>query len=57
MLVKLGTITIGRVAPAQARLDKELLFLPGNLPAGIEAADPMLPIRSAAYPVSFVERQ
>jgi catalase len=56
-LVKLGTISIKQMAPDQATADKATLFLPGNLPAGIEAADPMIAIRSAAYPLSFRARQ
>jgi catalase len=55
-MVKLGTITLNAVAD-QAAEDHKLLFLPANLPAGIEAADPMLGIRNAAYPISFRQRQ
>ena len=52
---KLGTITITGVAdPA---IDSSLMFLPGQMPDGIEIADPMLEIRDAAYPISFGERQ
>ena len=56
-LVKLGTISVESIAPNQATADKSLLFMPGNFPNGIEAADPMLAVRNAAYPVSFGERQ
>jgi catalase len=56
-LVELGTITIDRLAPNTPADDRALLFLPGLMPEGIEAADPMLAIRSEAYPVSFEERQ
>jgi catalase len=56
-LVKLGTISIKQMASDQAAVDKSTLFLPGNLPAGIEAADPMIAIRNAAYPLSFGARQ
>ena len=56
-LVKLGTITIDRLADNSAAGDRALSFLPGRLPDGITAADPMLAIRTAAYPVSFRERQ
>jgi catalase len=56
-LVKLGTIRIDRVVADQGAADKALLFLPGKFPHGIAAADPMLAIRSAAYPVSYGERQ
>lgn len=56
-LVKLGTITIDRLAVDQAALNKALIFLPGNVPDGIAPADPMVEVRTAAYPVSFNERQ
>lgn len=56
-LVKLGTITLTRLVPDQAVADKTLMFLPGNLTAGIEPADPMITIRSSAYPISFAGRQ
>ncbi|WP_088345947.1 MULTISPECIES: catalase family peroxidase [Rhodomicrobium] len=56
-VVKLGTISIDRMAPRPAEADKSLLFLPSRVPAGIEPADPMIAIRSPAYPVSFRERQ
>lgn len=56
-LVKLGTISVDRMASDQAVADKALLFMPGTLPPGIEAADPMLAVRNAAYPISFGERQ
>ena len=55
--VLLGTITIDRLAADQPGLDKALIFLPGNVPAGISPADPMVEVRTAAYPVSFAERQ
>jgi catalase len=55
-LVKLGTVTITAL-DAQPATDRALLFLPGRLPSGIEAADPMIAMRSAAYPVSYGERQ
>ena len=55
-LVKLGTITLTRLAD-QATMDRKLLFLPANLPDGIDAADPMLMVRNGAYPISFRHRQ
>jgi catalase len=55
-LVKLGTVTITAVAD-QATEDRKLLFLPANLPDGIDAADPMLMVRNGAYPLSFRHRQ
>ncbi|QYE33274.1 catalase family peroxidase (plasmid) [Polymorphobacter sp. PAMC 29334] len=51
-LVKLGTITIDKLATDQAGLDKQLMFLPGNVPAGIEAADPMIGVRTAGRRVT-----
>ena len=56
-LVKLGTISIERVAADQGKTDKALLFLPARVPSGIEVADPMIAVRSAAYPISFGGRQ
>lgn len=56
-LVRLGTISIARMAPDQPAEDKSLLFMPGRMPSGIEIADPMLAARDAAYPISFGERQ
>jgi catalase len=55
-LVKLGTITLTKLVSDPAA-DRKLLFLPANLPDGIEAADPMLGIRNNAYPISFSHRQ
>jgi catalase len=55
--VKLGTITVSRVAPEQSKADKALLFLPSRVPPGIDVADPMIAVRSAAYPISFGARQ
>lgn len=56
-LVKLGTIRIERMAADPATTDRTTMFLPANVPAGIEPADPMLLIRQAAYPISFGHRQ
>jgi catalase len=56
-LVKLGTISIDALAPDQPTVDKETIFIPGNVPGGIAPADQMIDIRSAAYPISFGERQ
>ena len=56
-LVKLGVITIDKMALNTALADKSLLFLPGTTPPGIAIADPMLTVRNATYPVSFHERQ
>ena len=56
-LVKLGTITIDALAANTAEADRALMFLPGRMPDGIAAGDPMLAVRTEAYPVSFSERQ
>lgn len=55
--VVLGTVTIDKVARLSAEEQKALLFMPGSLPDGIEAADPMIDVRNAAYPISFARRQ
>jgi catalase len=55
-LVKLGTITLDRVAPDPVAADKATMFRPLNVPAGIDPADPMLGVRQAAYPLSFAHR-
>lgn len=55
-IVELGTLTINRVDPDPAA-EKPLLFLPGALTAGIDAADPMIKVRTDAYAVSFGRRQ
>jgi catalase len=41
----------------QASADKKILFLPGHLPDGMEAADPMIHVRNESYPISFRHRQ
>lgn len=56
-LVKLGTVTLDQIADNGPEADRALLFMPGNLPPGIDLADPMVAIRNAAYPISFSERQ
>ena len=56
-LVDLGVITISRMATEKDAVDKETLFMPTNVPDGIEPVDPMLLVRQDAYPVSFGERQ
>lgn len=55
-LVRLGVITIDKVAANTVAEDRALLFLPGAILPGISIADPMITIRNAAYPVSFQER-
>ena len=54
--IALGTLTIERLAADQAAADR-ILFGPGLLPPGIEAADPMLKIRDTAYFISSRDRQ
>jgi catalase len=54
--VKLGVIEFTRVVPDSVAKERALLFLPLSLPSGIEAEDPMLKARSAAYPVSYARR-
>jgi len=51
----LGTIAITKATTESHTADK-LLFLPGAVVPGIEAADPMIAVRSAAYPISFARR-
>ncbi len=53
--VELGTIAITKTTTESHTADK-LLFLPGAVVPGIEAADPMIAVRSAAYPISFSRR-
>jgi catalase len=56
-LVRLGSLSITGMAADQEGLSKSLLFLPNNVPDGIEPVDPMIEVRSEAYPISFSERQ
>jgi catalase len=53
--VELGTVAITKTTTESHTADK-LLFLPGAVVPGIEAADPMIAVRSAAYPISFARR-
>ncbi len=55
--VFLGTITITRLADNSIAADKQLFFIPNNIPDGVEPADPMINFRSKAYPISVKERQ
>jgi catalase len=54
--IEVGTIKITSVAADSDAEQRALMFLPTALPAGIEAADPMIAARSAAYPVSYDRR-
>jgi catalase len=53
----LGVIEIQKLASNTMQADKQLSFIPNNLPDGIATADPMLNFRSNAYPISVKERQ
>jgi catalase len=55
--VELGTVEITQAVADNAAAERELLFLPGALPAGIEAQDPMIRARQDAYPVSYERRR
>ena len=55
--VELGTISITKVVAQNDAAQKQLLFLPNALPEGIEPEDPMINVRSAAYPISYKRRQ
>jgi catalase len=53
----LGVLTLTKVVPNSAHVEKKLLFLPTNLTPGIELSDDPLPtVRTAAYSVSFGRR-
>jgi catalase len=54
--VDLGVIEITSVVPDSDTTQRNLLFLPGVLPVGIESADPMIQFRDKAYPVSYDRR-
>jgi catalase len=53
--VELGTIAITKATTESHTADK-LMFLPGAVLPGIEPADPMIAMRTAAYPISFARR-
>jgi catalase len=56
-LVDLGVLTIDRFVADSAEQQKQLLFLPGNLTAGIEPSDdPLIAARDGAYPISYARR-
>jgi catalase len=53
----MGVLTITKVSADPSEAQNKLLFLPGQLPDGIEQSDdPMIDIRNAAYPISFARR-
>lgn len=56
-LVDLGVLTIDKIVPNSAEMEKTLLFLPGALTDGIERSDdPLIAVRDGAYKVSFSRR-
>ena len=56
-VVDLGVLTLTKVVPNSAQVEKKLLFMPTNLTAGIELSDDPLPsVRAAAYGVSYGRR-
>lgn len=55
--IYLGEVTLTRLADNSIQQDKGFVINPGNIPDGIEMADPMLILRSKAYPISVKERQ
>jgi catalase len=54
-IVELGTLAITK-GTNESRTTDKMMFLPGAVVPGIEAADPMIAVRSAAYPISLVRR-
>jgi catalase len=54
--VEIGVIEITGVAPDSDSAERILIFLPAELPEGIEPADPMIQARSASYIVSYGRR-
>ncbi|MEJ0046929.1 MAG: catalase family peroxidase [Rhodospirillales bacterium] len=56
-LVEIGTITLTKAVADSADAQKKLLFLPTNLPTGIEPSDdPLIDARTQAYAISFTRR-
>ena len=55
-MVKLGVITITRVLPDSDTQEQKLMFTPAAVVDGIQAADPMVLDRNAAYGVSYGRR-
>lgn len=54
--IELGTIAITKAVADSQAAEKKLVFIPGALVPGIEAADPMIAARSASYIVSLSRR-
>ena len=56
-LVKLGTLSLDKVLPNSAEMEKTFMYSPLNLTDGIDASDdPILNARPAAYAISFGRR-
>lgn len=55
--VILGVLEIKKLSSNSSEQDKALIFIPNNIPEGIQTADPMLDFRSKAYHVSLKGRQ
>lgn len=55
--VRLGRITLTRLAPITPADDRALQFNPTHVLDGIRPADPMIEFRGKAYPISAAERQ
>jgi catalase len=56
-LVEIGVFTLDRAVQDSAEAQKKLLFLPGQIPDGIELSDdPMVGVRTGAYAESFSRR-
>jgi catalase len=55
--VLLGVLEINKVSSNTPEQDKALIFIPNNVPEGIQTADPMLDFRAKAYPISQKGRQ
>lgn len=56
-IVTMGTMTLTKAVPDSDTVQKTLLFLPSNVPDGIEASDdPLIDARNQAYAVSFGKR-
>ena len=54
--VEIGVIEIMKAVPDSDAAERILIFLPAELPAGIEPGDPMIQARSASYIVSYGRR-
>jgi catalase len=54
--IELGEIAIDKPVADSDAAQRALLFIENAVPPGIEPADPMIDVRSAAYPVSYARR-